>query len=75
MLADQIGILQHLLMGFRGTDGGNDTLADAGDDRFLTRAADQTVNVGAHGHTGLGTQLNAVLGDSRHNGSLDDLRG
>ena len=45
-----------------GTDSGNDTLADARDDGFLARAADQSVDVGAHGNARLGAQLDAVLG-------------
>ena len=37
----QVRILKHLLVGFGGADGGDDTFADAGDNGFLTGAADQ----------------------------------
>ncbi len=42
-------------------DGRDDSLADAGDDRFFGRPADQLGQVGAHGHAGAGLELNAVL--------------
>ena len=74
-LADQVGILQHGLMGLGGTDGGNDALAHAGDDGFFTGAAHQAGNVRAHGDTGLGPQLDTVLGHGGDGGRLNDLGG
>ena len=62
-------------MGLAGTDGGDDTLAHAGDDGFFPGAAYQTLDVGAHGDAGLGPQLDAVLGDGGDHGGLDDLGG
>ena len=74
-LADQVGVLQHGLVGFGGADGGDDTLANAGDDGFLAGAAHQAGDIRAHSDPGLGPQLDAVLchgGDGRR---LDDLGG
>ena len=73
--ADQVGVLQNLLVRLSGTDGGDDTFADTGDDGFLTGAADEALNVRADGHAGLGTQFNAVLCDCGDDGGLDDLGG
>ena len=56
------GILQHVLVALGRADGGDDALADAGDDGVLLRAADEAVEVGAHGHAGLDLELDAVLG-------------
>ena len=60
-------------MGFAGTNGGYDAFTDAGDDGFLTGAANQAFDVGTDSDAGLGAQLDAILGDSRDHGRFDDL--
>ena len=60
-------------MRLRGTDSRNDALANARNDRLLARAADQTLNVCAHGHARLGAQFDTVLRDDRNDRRLDDL--
>jgi hypothetical protein len=57
----------------RRTDGGDDALTDAGEDRLLARAADEPVDVRAHGHAGERLQFDPVLGDARDHRGLDDL--
>ena len=71
--ADQVGVLQHVLVALGGADGGDDALADAGDDGLLAGAAHQAVDVGPHGHPRLGPQLDAVLGDGSNDRGLDHL--
>ena len=56
-----------------GADGGDDALADARDDGFFARAADQAFDVGADGYAGLRPQLDAVLGDGGDHRRLDNL--
>ena len=58
------GRFEHDLVGLRGADGGDDALADAGDDGFLLRAADEAVEIGADGDAGADLHLDAVLGDA-----------
>ena len=72
-LGDEIGIFQHLFVGFGRADGADDPLADAGEDRLLARAAHQPVDVGAHRHPREGQELDAVLGHRRHLGGRDHL--
>ena len=72
-LGNGVGVLQHGLVSDGGTDGGDDALADAGDDGFLAGAAHQALDVGAHGHAGLGAQLDTVLGHSGHGGRFNHL--
>ena len=62
-------------MGFCAADGGDDAFTDTGDNGLLAGAADQALDVCAHGHAGFGAQLDTVLGDGGNHGSLDDLRG
>ena len=38
--------------------------ANAGNDRFFRRPADEPFELGTHGHAGLASQLNAVAADS-----------
>ena len=44
-------------------DGADDAFADAGDDRLFRRAADDSLQIGPHGHAGPHLELNAVAGD------------
>ena len=59
-----VGLLEHLHVGLGRADGVDDALADPGDDRLVGGAADQAVEVGAHGDLGLDLELDAVLGDA-----------
>ena len=45
----------------------------AGDDRFLASTTDQAVDIGAHGHSAGGLDLNAVFGNRRNQGRVDHL--
>ncbi len=69
LLADLVGVLEHVLVAGRGADGADDALADAGDDGVLGGAADEAVEVGAHGHAGLDQQADAVLGHGVEHGA------
>src|SRR6185369_5271300 len=53
-LGDVVGVLQHGLVGLGRADGGDDALADAGDDGLFGGAADKAGEVGADGDAGLG---------------------
>src|SRR5690606_12895150 len=70
---DHVRILKYFLVRGRRTDGRHNTFADARDDRFLGRTADEAVDVGAHGHAGACFDLNAVHGD-RGDGGLAGAR-
>ena len=61
-LGDTVRILEYIFVALRGADGGDDAFADARNDGFLRRAADETFEVRPHGHAGLGFDDNAVLG-------------
>ena len=45
-LGDAVGVLEHRHVVLRRADGGDDALADTGDDGLLGRAADEAVEVG-----------------------------
>eukprot|EP00913_Durusdinium_trenchii_P028411 g26639.t1 len=60
---DRVGVLENLLVTRCRADRLNDSLADAGDDRFFGGAADNLFQVDPHGHAGTHEYLNAV---SRH---------
>jgi hypothetical protein len=53
LLADLVGVFEHVLVAGGGADGGDDALADAGDDGILGGAADEAGEVGADGDAGL----------------------
>ena len=79
-LGDAVGVFEHVLVAVGGADGGDDAFADAGDDGFLGGAADEAVEVGAHGDAGLDLDGDAVLGDGVDGGlagggvgAVDDL--
>src|SRR5690606_33534544 len=79
-LGNGVGRLEHDLVGLGRADGGDDALADAGDDGLLLGAADEAVEVGAHGHASLYLHLDAVLGHAVDGvaagggvGAVDDL--
>ena len=67
---------------FGGTDGRDDALADAGNDRLFRRSANQLLQVRADRHPGSNAQFHAVLGDGAERrlaaaariGTIDDLR-
>jgi len=60
---------------FRGrADGRDDSLTHPGQDRLLSSAADQLVDVRPDGHPRLGDELDAVLGHGGHRWRIDDLR-
>jgi hypothetical protein len=56
-------VLQDELVRGGRADGGDDALADPGDDRLLGGPADRPVEVDPHRHAGLDPELDAVLGD------------
>ena len=62
-LGNPLGVFQHGFVGARRADGLNDSLADAGDDGFFRRAADELPDVGADRHAGPRLEPNAVAGD------------
>ena len=68
-----VRMLQHVLVGLGCSDAGYDTLADAGQDGLLAGSSDQLLDVGAHGHPGLGYHLYAVLCHGCHGRCVDDL--
>ena len=70
---DAVGVLEHLLVAGGAADGGDDAFAHAGEDGLLAGAADELLDVGAHGDTGFGDELDAVLGHGGHGGRVDDL--
>ena len=53
---------QHIRMHFRRTDGSDNAFAYPGDDRSLTRAADQSFNIRAYRNPCLDPQFNTILG-------------
>ena len=55
-------MFQHVLVTAGRADGGHNAFADAGDDGFFRRAANETLQMRAHGHTRLGLDDDAVLG-------------
>ena len=57
-----VGMFEHVLITAGRSDGGHDAFADAGDDRFLSRAANETFQMRAHGHPRLGFDDDAVFG-------------
>ena len=59
---DPVGIFQHLHVVVGRADGADDAFADAGDDRFFGRPADQLLQVRPHRDAGPHLELNAVLG-------------
>src|SRR5262249_5895791 len=61
---NQHWIGENLVMSFAGADGRNDSFANSSDNRVFRGAADQLSQVGANGHSGTSSQLNAVLGDA-----------
>ena len=63
-LGNAVGVFQHVLVAVGRTDGGDDAFADARDDGFLGGAADEAIEIGAHGDAGLGFDDDAVLGDA-----------
>ena len=68
------GILQHHGVRFGRADRADDAFADAGDDRFLGRPADELIEVRPHRDAGLHFELNAVLGDGVERRPLAVLR-
>ena len=56
-----------------GADGGHDAFAHTGDDGLFGCTADQAVDVGPHGHSSAGLQLNTVHGHGI-NGGLANIR-
>ena len=61
-LGDGIWVLQDDFVVFRGSDGGDYALADAGDDRLFLGAPDIAVEVAAHGDASPDLHLDSVLG-------------
>jgi len=58
---NRVRIFQHVLVGAGGTDGADDALADAGDDRVFRRAANEPFKIGANRDAGLDQQPDAVF--------------
>ena len=80
-LGDGVGAFEDDFVGIRGADGGDDTLADAGDDGFLFRSANKAVEVGADGDAGADFHLDTVFGNAvdgaasgAGGGAVDDFR-
>ena len=80
-LGDAVGVLEHRHVVLRRADGGDDALADPGDDGLFGGAADEAIEIGAHRDPRLHLELDAVAGDAvdgipRHlpRGYVDDLR-
>src|SRR5690606_42107980 len=71
---NQVGVLEYILVALRRADRGDDALAYARDDRRFPRAADQPVDVRAHGNPRLDFQFNSVFGHRRAPGRLDNFR-
>ena len=59
-LRNRVRVLEHGLVRVRGTDGADDTLADPGQDRLLTGATHQALDVGADGDATDRLDLDAV---------------
>jgi hypothetical protein len=68
-----VRVLEHILVRLCRPDRADHTFADARDDRFLTRAADQPIDVGPHGDASHRDQLNTVLGDGGNPRGFDHL--
>src|SRR5690606_18141507 len=60
-LGNAVRVFQHFGVLPRGTDRGNDALADARDHRILAGTADQALNVGANGYARLDLDLDSIL--------------
>ena len=54
-------------------DRGDDAFTHTGQNGLLAGTADELLNVGTHGDTGLGYQLDTVLGHSGHRRRVDNL--
>jgi hypothetical protein len=72
-LGDEIGIFEHRLVRCRRADGADDAFADPRKDGLLARAADESIDVGAHRHPRHREKLDAVLGHRGHLRRSDDL--
>ena len=73
-LRDIIGVRKHILMILRGTDCRDNALTDTRNDRRLSCAADEAIDIRTHRDTGLDLELDPVRRDSGDNRRLDDLR-
>ena len=61
-LGDLIGVLEHSLVAFGGTDGGDDSFAHSCDDGLFGRTTDELSDVGSNRHSCAGSELNSVAG-------------
>ena len=59
---DGVGVFEDFFIAGGGADGGDDALADAGDDGFFGGAADELLDVGADGDFGADLENDAVFG-------------
>ncbi len=71
---DRIRVLENFLVGVRRADGGDDSLPDPCQNRFLASATHQAIDVRPYGHPGLRDELDAVLRHGGHLGRVDHFR-
>ena len=60
-LGDRVGVFEHQLIRIGRADGVDDPFADAGDNRFLGRTADEPIEIRSDGDASLDSKLDAVL--------------
>ncbi len=56
-------------MGCRGTDGGDNTFTDTGDNGFFCCTTDESLEIRTHRHTGTGFELDTILSHSVNRGA------
>ena len=73
-LRNFVGAFQNVRVIFGTADGGDDTFADAGDNRGFTGAADEPVDIRADGNAGFDFEFDTVFSDGGNYRRLDNFR-